>query len=62
MLAKTFRDDLMTNLHSRFPQYAWNRNKGYPTRVHRQTIREIGISPYHRKTFHLLEEQLELDF
>jgi ribonuclease HII len=62
VLAKTFRDDLMTNLHSQFPQYAWDRNKGYPTRAHRQAIRDIGTSPYHRMTFHLLEEQLELDF
>lgn len=62
VLAKTFRDELMRNLHSRFPQYAWNSNKGYPTRAHRQAIREIGPSPYHRMTFHLLEEQLELDF
>jgi ribonuclease HII len=62
VLAKTFRDELMKNLHRRFPQYCWNSNKGYPTKAHRQAIREIGPSPFHRVTFHLLEEQLELDF
>jgi len=62
VLAKTFRDDLMKNLHGQFPQYCWNSNKGYPTKAHRQSIREIGPSPFHRLTFHLLEEQLELDF
>ncbi|MEL7586734.1 MAG: ribonuclease HII [Prolixibacteraceae bacterium] len=62
VLAKTFRDDLMKNLHGQFPEYCWNSNKGYPTRAHRQAIREIGPSPFHRMTFHLLEEQLELEF
>ncbi len=62
VLAKTFRDDLMKDLHRQFPKYAWYSNKGYPTRAHRQAIREIGPSPFHRMTFHLLEEQLELDF
>lgn len=62
VLAKTFRDDLMTNLHYQFPQYAWNRNKGYPTKAHRLAIRETGPSPYHRMTFHLLEDQLKLEF
>ncbi|MGD9556156.1 MAG: ribonuclease HII [Mangrovibacterium sp.] len=62
VLAKTFRDDLMKDLHGHFPQYCWNSNKGYPTRAHRQAIRETGPSPFHRMTFHLLEEQLELDF
>ncbi len=62
VLAKTFRDDLMNDLHKLYPQYCWNSNKGYPTRAHRQAIRETGPSPYHRMTFHLLEEQLELEF
>lgn len=62
VLAKTCRDDLMKELHRRFPQYGWSNNKGYPTRAHRQAIRETGPSPYHRMTFHLLEEQLRLDF
>lgn len=62
VLAKTFRDDLMKDLHVQFPQYRWNSNKGYPTKAHRQAIREFGPSPFHRMTFHLLEEQLELDF
>lgn len=62
VLAKTFRDDLMTNLHGQYPQYAWDRNKGYPTKAHRLAIRKSGPSPYHRMTFRLLEDQLKLDF
>lgn len=63
ILAKTFRDDYMKELHEQFPFYGWNRNAGYPTREHREAIREHGITPYHRKTFNLLGDgQLELDF
>lgn len=63
ILAKTFRDDYMKELHLEYPYYGWNRNAGYPTREHREAIREHGISPYHRKTFNLLGDgQLELDF
>lgn len=63
ILAKTFRDDYMKELHEQFPFYGWNRNAGYPTREHREAIREHGITPYHRKTFNLLGDgQLELEF
>lgn len=63
ILAKTFRDDYMKELHEQFPFYGWNRNAGYPTREHREAIREHGITPYHRRTFNLLGDgQLELEF
>ncbi len=54
ILAKTFRDDYMLGLHGEFPQYAWDRNAGYPTKAHRAAIAEHGITPHHRKTFNLL--------
>jgi len=60
VLAKTYRDDYMEKIHQDFPNYAWDRNKGYPTKVHRQGIREHGITKHHRKTFRLLPEQLKL--
>lgn len=62
VLAKTYRDDFMDALHSEFPQYQWLKNKGYPTKAHRDAIRATGISPYHRKTFRLLPDQLSLEF
>lgn len=63
VLAKTYRDEYMLNLHEKYPRYAWNRNKGYPTKEHREAIKEIGSSPYHRTSFKLLpDEQLEMDF
>ena len=63
ILAKTFRDDYMKELHEQYPFYGWNHNAGYPTREHREAIREHGITPYHRKTFNLLGDgQLELEF
>ncbi len=62
ILAKTYRDDLMDDLHQQFPQYAWAKNKGYPTASHRQAIRDTGTSPYHRMSFRLLDDQLKLDF
>lgn len=61
ILAKTYRDDYMNELDREYPAYHWKENKGYPTRAHRQAIRETGITPYHRKTFTLLPEQLTLD-
>jgi len=61
ILAKTYRDDLMTELHTRFPNYAWNNNKGYPTVAHRKAIAQYGVSPHHRMSFRLLEDQLKLD-
>ena len=62
ILAKTYRDDLMLALHEEFPHYAWDRNKGYPTKMHREGIKTTGVSPHHRKSFRLLPEQLQIDF
>ncbi|MBC5834571.1 ribonuclease HII [Flavobacterium sp. F372] len=61
ILAKTYRDDFMDKIHEEFPMYNWKKNKGYPTKEHRDAIREYGITKYHRKTFRLLPEQLRLD-
>lgn len=60
VLAKTYRDDYMNRLATEYPEYAWDVNKGYPTKAHREAIRQYGITPYHRKTFRLLPQQLEL--
>ena len=60
VLAKTYRDDYMNRLATEYPEYAWDVNKGYPTEAHREAIRQYGITPYHRKTFRLLPQQLEL--
>jgi len=60
VLAKTYRDDYMEKIDKEFPQYNWKKNKGYPTKEHRNGIREFGITKYHRKTFRLLPEQLKL--
>lgn len=62
ILAKTARDEYMADLHMSFPQYGWNRNKGYPTLQHRAAIREHGITPHHRRTFRLSGEQLRIKF
>ena len=62
VLAKTYRDDYMEQLAEEYPDYHWSKNKGYPTLAHREAIRMKGITPYHRKTFTLLPEQLTLDF
>lgn len=51
VLAKTYRDDYMLRLHAEFPHYSWDRNKGYPTRMHREALREHGLTPHHRVTF-----------
>jgi len=61
ILAKTYRDEYMLQLHEEFPMYGWDRNMGYPTRKHREAILEYGPCKYHRKTFRLLPEQLVLD-
>jgi ribonuclease HII len=61
ILAKTYRDEFMFKAHQNYPEYGWNRNKGYPTSEHRDAIREFGSSPLHRKSFKLLPEQLKLD-
>ncbi|SKB44693.1 RNase HII [Salegentibacter holothuriorum] len=60
ILAKTARDEFMKKIHQEFPMYNWQQNKGYPTKEHRQAIREYGSTPYHRKSFKLLPEQLKL--
>ncbi|MCK9343696.1 MAG: ribonuclease HII [Massilibacteroides sp.] len=57
ILAKTYRDDYMKKISIEFPAYAWQKNKGYPTKAHREAIRQTGISPYHRKSFTLLPKQ-----
>ena len=63
ILAKTYRDDYMNRLAEEFPQYDWRSNKGYPTKKHRDAIRQYGITPYHRKSYNLLGDgQLSLDF
>lgn len=54
VLAKTYRDDFMRTLDLEFPQYDWKKNKGYPTKKHRQAIKEYGITEYHRTSFQLL--------
>ena len=61
ILAKTYRDEYMTKIHEEFPMYNWKKNKGYPTKEHRNGIREFGATKYHRKTFKLLPEQLTLE-
>lgn len=63
ILAKTYRDDYMAELHKEFPHYGWDRNAGYPTKEHREGIRQHGTTPYHRMTFNLLgDSQLSFDF
>lgn len=61
ILAKTYRDDYMRQLHLDYPHYKWNTNKGYGTEEHRQAIMEHGLSPFHRKSFQCLPPQLELE-
>ena len=60
ILAKTHRDRLMTTLAQQYPGYGWETNAGYPTIKHREAIRTLGVTPFHRKSFRLLPEQLEL--
>ncbi|MFA7410144.1 MAG: ribonuclease HII [Bacteroidales bacterium] len=62
VLAKTHRDDYMLEIHQQHPEYGWNQNKGYPTRQHREAIRVNGLTPYHRRTFRLTDDQLEIKF
>ena len=63
ILAKTYRDDYMNQLAGEYPQYDWRSNKGYPTKKHREAIKQFGITPYHRKSYNLLGDgQLSLDF
>ena len=62
ILAKTHRDEFMQKLHKKHPGYGWDRNAGYPTKLHRAGIREHGVTEYHRMTFKLLDEQIEIPF
>jgi ribonuclease HII len=62
ILAKTHRDEYMESLHLEYPQYGWAKNRGYPTRTHRKAIYKHGTTPYHRHSFRLLDEQMQLDF
>lgn len=54
ILAKTYRDEFMQQIHHEFPLYGWNNNKGYGTAAHRQSIEEHGLCSYHRKSFNIL--------
>lgn len=56
ILAKTYRDDFMLQAHACYPSYAWNRNMGYPTKQHREAIRQFGLTPLHRKSFNCAEQ------
>ncbi len=60
VLAKTYRDDYMMQLHEQYPQYGWDKNKGYPTEQHRDAIVRYGITPFHRQSFRLTDPQLKL--
>lgn len=60
ILAKTYRDDAMKQLHEQFPHYKWNKNKGYGTLEHRNAIEEFGLCKYHRKSFNIVPSQLKI--
>ena len=62
VLAKTFRDEFMEKIHNEFPEYAWNRNKGYGTSFHRKAILKYGITPYHRRSYTLFNTQMSIEF
>lgn len=62
ILAKTYRDDFMKSCALQHPQYGWDTNMGYPTKFHRQAIREHGVTGFHRLSYQLLPTQMELDF
>lgn len=62
VLAKTFRDEYMEIIHNDYPVYNWKRNMGYPTPYHKNAILSHGISPFHRRSFHLSDSQLSIDF
>jgi ribonuclease HII len=61
ILAKTYRDEYMDKIHEEFPMYNWKKNKGYPTVEHREAIKKYGVTKYHRMSFRLFPEQLQLD-
>ena len=62
ILAKTHRDELMTNIGADYPHYNWQQNKGYPTKAHLNAVIELGLSPFHRKTFNVNDPQLIISF
>lgn len=62
ILAKTYRDDFMVQASKKYPHYGWEKNMGYPTKLHREGIRQHGTTPLHRMTFQLLPSQMELEF
>jgi ribonuclease HII len=62
ILAKTYRDEYMDQIHEEFPMYNWKQNKGYPTKEHREAIKKYGTTKYHRMSFRLLPDQLEINF
>ena len=62
ILAKTYRDEYMEELHCQYPQYEWSKNKGYPTVAHREAIKKYGTTPFHRMSFNLLGEEKQLSF
>ena len=62
VLAKTHRDEFMEVLHDQYPGYGWNRNKGYPTRSHRAALANIGPCEHHRRSFRLLDDQMQITF
>ncbi len=62
VLAKTYRDEYMVKLSLLHPQYGWEQNMGYPTKKHREAIVKHGLTEYHRRSFHLIDEQLSFEF
>jgi ribonuclease HII len=62
VLAKTYRDDYMHKIAEEYPGYDWHKNKGYPTKKHREAIKELGKTPYHRLSFTLIPPQLKIEF
>lgn len=62
VLAKTYRDEIMEQLDLKYPHYQWKKNKAYPTKIHREAIRQHGVTPLHRLSYRLLPEQLNIEF
>ncbi|MDH8701314.1 ribonuclease HII [Dysgonomonadaceae bacterium PH5-43] len=62
ILAKTHRDEYMTKLHNEYPDYAWDKNKGYPTKAHYKGLEDFGITPHHRLSFALTQKDKQLSF
>lgn len=62
ILAKTYRDDFMLHIHQQYPNYKWDKNKGYPSQAHRKSIKEFGVTEYHRLSYKLLPDQLSFEF